>query len=236
MDLPIQLVIFDLMGTLIVDDGIVARAYDAALAEGGLQNGSPEYEEARSRVDALQGRPTGTVLSDALGDPVRAEEASWAFDDSILEAIPGLKPVPGAGDTLAEVARRGAALAVTTSFTAEVRKVVLDQMGWSDRFGAVLSAHGDRRGHPAPDLLLEAILALGIDSVAQVAMVGDSVADLEAGNRAGAGLVIGVLSGTHDRATLQTAPHTHLVASVVDVLQLLDAPRTSGQRRAGDSP
>lgn len=101
-------------------------------------------------------------------------------------------------------------------------------------FAASLSAHGSRRGHPAPDLLLEAILELRIDSVGQVAIVGDTAADLEAGNRAGAGLVIGVRSGNSPVESLLAAPHTHLVDSVADLPHVLSSPRTVGQRRASD--
>jgi phosphoglycolate phosphatase len=82
--------------------------------------------------------------------------------------------------------------------------------------------------------LLEAILELRVDSVAQVAIVGDTISDLEAGNRAGAGLVIGVLSGTHDRLQLETAPHTHLVDSVAEVPAILEQPRIGGHRRGSD--
>ena len=234
MHTPIQLVVFDLMGTLVVDDGIVTAAYEAALDQAGIEKRSPARAAMEARIDELRGRPTLVVLTDALGDPVIAEEASWAFDDAILHAVPQLRPVPGADEALESLARSEIALAVTTSFSAEVRKAVLDHTGWTSRFHATLSAHGSRRGHPAPDLLLEAILELGIDSVAQVAIVGDTVADLEAGNRAGAGLVIGVLTGTHDRDALRTAPHTHLVPSVADVPALLVSPRTSGHRRSTD--
>jgi phosphoglycolate phosphatase-like HAD superfamily hydrolase len=45
--------------------------------------------------------------------------------------------------------------------------------------------------------------------------------DLEAAFNAGAAWRIGVLTGAHDRATLAQAPHTHLVASVGDVPDLL---------------
>lgn len=230
----IQLVVFDLMGTLAIDGGRVARAYDRALIEAGLRAGTPEFDAARRRIDQLRGRPTLVVLTQVLGDPVRAEESTWAFDDSILAEADTVEPVFGAMSTLEQLSQQGVLTAVTTSFSKEVRERLLVHLGWTKTFAATLSAHGRRRGHPAPDLLLEAILDLEIDSVGQVAMVGDTAADLEAGNRAGAGLVIGVLSGTHDRETLSRAPHTHLLDSVAGVPQLLAMPHTQGHRRRSD--
>ena len=186
------------------------------------------------RVDALRGRPTLVVLTEVLGNPVRAEEATWAFDDSILETVPALEPIPGADQVLNQLREQGTLIAVTTSFTPEVRRAVLAALEWSDLFSAALSAHGHRRGHPAPDLLLHAILELRVDSVGQVAIVGDTAADLEAGNRAGAGLVVGVRSGRAPAETLLEAPHTHLIDSVADLPEVLAAPRTVGRRRASD--
>ncbi len=230
----VQLVIFDLMGTLVADDGVVDRAYDAALRQAGLDSGSDAHAVAMDTVRANVGRPTLDVLIAALDDPVTAEEATWAFDDSVLADAEQLVEIDKASTTLDELASSGILLAVTTSFTPEVRKAVLGHLGWSERFAVTLSAHGSRRGHPAPDLLLEAILELRIDSVSQVAIVGDNVADLEAGNRAGAGLVVGVRSGGADAAALATSPHTHLVDTVADLPSVFGAPRNAGKRRASD--
>lgn len=231
---PVQLAIIDLMGTLLADDGLVTRAYDAALQEAGLASSNPEYDQAWDTIRSMAGRPTLDVLTAALTDPVRAEESTWAFDDSALASAPSLVEIPGASHALETLSSQGILLALTTSFTPEVLTAVLKQVEWVDRFAIVLSARGLQRGHPAPDLLLEAILELRIDSVSQVAIIGDNVADLEAGNRAGAGLVIGVRTGGVTESELVTAPHTHIVDSIADAPAILGAPRTTGQRRISD--
>ncbi len=63
--------------------------------------------------------------------------------------------------------------------------------------------------------------ATGVTRAARVANVGDTTRDLEAAARAGVGWNVGVLSGAHDRATLERAPHTHLVGSVAALSALL---------------
>lgn len=230
----IQLVIFDLMGTLIVDDGIVKRAYGAALAQAGISPGSEQDDAAWQRIAELRGRPTLVVLTDVLGDPVIAEEATWAFDDSIFDSVPSLQKIAGADEVLTKLAENQILTAVTTSFTPEVRKAVLKHCGWTETFAVELSAHGSLRGHPSPDLLLGAILNLRVDSVAQVAIVGDSATDLEAGNRAGAGVIVGVRSGSAPDDSLEAAPHTHLIDSVADLFDVLKDPHSGGARRATD--
>ncbi len=231
---PVQLVIIDLMGTLIADDGLVEHAYAAALREAGVDPGTPEAAAAQTTINQMAGRPTLDVLTAALTDPVLAEESTWAFDDAVLAKVPDLGEIPGASTAMDSLASAGILLALTTSFTTEVRKALLAHVGWTERFAMTLSAHGVRRGHPAPDLLLDAILELRIDSVSQVAIVGDNAADLEAGNRAGAGLVIGVSTGSASEDVLAASPHTHLVDSIADVPAVVHGPRTSGQRRVSD--
>jgi phosphoglycolate phosphatase len=230
----VQLVVFDLMGTLVVDDGVVERAYGRALELAGLRQGTDAFYKAIERIETLRGRPTLIVLTELLGDPVLAEEATWAFDESILDEVPTLRPIEGTEAVLSALHAQGVLTALTTSFTPEVRRAALSALQWQGTFAATLSAHGVRRGHPAPDLLLEAILELRIDSVAQVAIVGDTAADLEAGNRAGAGLVIGVRSGQAAPESLLEAPHTHLIDSVADLLPVLASERTVGHRRTSD--
>ena len=66
---------------------------------------------------------------------------------------------------------------------------------------------------------------LGLDDPSAVAVVGDTVSDLEAGNAAGAGAVVGVLSGAHDRATLTAASPTAVIADVTQLLGVLSPAR-----------
>jgi len=60
--------------------------------------------------------------------------------------------------------------------------------------------------------------ALRVASVQQVANVGDTVLDLQAGQNAGVRSNIGVLSGAHSREQLERepAPH-HLLLSVAEL-------------------
>ena len=62
-----------------------------------------------------------------------------------------------------------------------------------------------------------------MDDPVAVAVAGDTVSDLVAGAAAHAGAVIGVLSGAHDRVTLEAAPHTALILDI-----------TGLDRRTGD--
>ena len=67
-------------------------------------------------------------------------------------------------------------------------------------------------------MILGAMQRLGVDDPGAVAVAGDTVSDLQAGTAAHAGAVIGVLSGAHDRATLEAAPHTALIPDITGLI------------------
>jgi phosphoglycolate phosphatase-like HAD superfamily hydrolase len=62
---------------------------------------------------------------------------------------------------------------------------------------------------------------LGVADPGAVAVVGDTVSDLEAGHAAGAGAVIGVLSGSHDEAALAAASPTAVIDDVTSLIEVL---------------
>jgi phosphoglycolate phosphatase-like HAD superfamily hydrolase len=63
-------------------------------------------------------------------------------------------------------------------------------------------------------MILRAMERCNVDDPRRVAVVGDTRLDLEAAWHAGAAWRVGVLTGAHDRATLEAAPHTHILDAV----------------------
>jgi phosphonatase-like hydrolase len=125
-----------------------------------------------------------------------------------------IEALPGAEAALTALRAEGLRVCLTTGFSASTRQQVLDVLGWHDLVDLALSPEDGIRGRPFPDLVLWAVMRLGIDSVQQVAVAGDTISDLEAGTRAGASVVAGVLSGSHTKEELESAPHTHLLHGV----------------------
>ena len=98
---------------------------------------------------------------------------------------------------------------------------MLDALGWFDAVDLALSPADAGRGRPFPDLVLTAPLRLGIDAVDQVAVVGDTAADMTSGRRAGASVVAGVLTGADQRERLVAAGATAILESVRELPSLL---------------
>jgi phosphoglycolate phosphatase len=114
-------------------------------------------------------------------------------------------------------------VALLTGFSARTRNRVIDALGWADIADLLVTPEEAGRGRPYPDMILHAVLRLGIDDVADVAVVGDTAADVISGRRSGASLVVGVRSGFDSDVQLRAAGATHVVNSVVDLPPLLES-------------
>ncbi|HEY6471244.1 MAG TPA: phosphonatase-like hydrolase [Acidimicrobiales bacterium] len=217
------LVCLDMAGTTVRDDGAVESAFDQALAAVGVSGGTPQYEAAHRFVRETMGWSKADVFASLL-DPDPAQRATAAFA-STYEAIVAsgqVEPISGALAVLRDLRAGGVKVCLTTGFAPSTRDALLDALGWHDEVDLALSPADVGRGRPAPDLVLGAMARLGIDDPAHVVVVGDTVSDLEAGTAAGAGAVIGVLSGAHDEQTLLVAPHTAILPDVTGLIALLE--------------
>jgi phosphoglycolate phosphatase len=155
------------------------------------------------------------VLLTTEGLTTSAAEAAlddaWHAPDPVGLARP-LCDLPGLFGRLRSGGRR---IAVATSDDRDPTERTLAALGLTELIDAVVCADDGLPVKPAPDMVLRLCSQLGIEP-ARTAVVGDSVADLEMGRRAGAGLVVGVLTGVGDVAHLDPFADV-VVASVADL-------------------
>jgi len=105
-------------------------------------------------------------------------------------------------ELLSALRRRVPTFAVATSDDREPTERTLAALGIAGEMAALACADDGIRPKPAPDPVLHLCSALGT-TPARTAVIGDSPADMRMARAAGAGRVIGVLSGVGDRATLE---------------------------------
>ncbi len=126
-------------------------------------------------------------------------------------------PVDGLGATLAALKRAGLGLGVATADSeAGISNTLqaFDVLRYFDFLAGYDSGHGVK---PEPGMVRAFCRALGIEA-GSVVVVGDNRHDIEMGRNAGAGLCVGVLTGTSLRAELET-----LADLVLDDIRALPA-------------
>ena len=224
MDFPL-LVMFDLGGTLLRDTGVVPQALSAALQAKGFAASSDEIGRARgaSKFEAIR-----QLVASHLepGDPQADEAAQTVFQDFVARMKAGYggggaQAMPGAEATFSWLRGRGIPIAFNTGFDRAITRLALEAVGWSTGVAAAIVCGDDvTQGRPAPYMIFHAMEIAGVTDVRRVAVVGDTVLDLQAGANAGAGWNIGVLSGAHSRQQLEKEPHTALLPGVGDLESL----------------
>ena len=176
------LVCLDMAGTTVRDDGAVEAAFSRALAAVGITPGTARYDEAQEVVRATMGWSKADVFAKLLG-PGDAERATAAFAAAYeaVAAAGDVTEIPGALEVLRDLRARDVRVCLTTGFAPSTREALLDALGWRGEIDLALSPADVGRGRPAPDMVLGAMARLGVDDPAAVAVVGDTVSDLEAG-------------------------------------------------------
>jgi phosphonatase-like hydrolase len=218
----IELVVLDMAGTTVRDDGVVEAAFRGAAERTGLVD-RIDWAEAIAYVRRTMGRSKSDVfLHLCAGDAAEAARATAAFEDAYAAIVHarGAEPMPGAEGVIRRLRADGRRVALTTGFAPVTRDAILDALGWRDLVDLALSPADAGRGRPAPDLVLAAALRAGVSGMAAVAVVGDTASDVACGRAAGAGLVVGVLSGAHDRAALEEAGSDAVLDDVTGLLAL----------------
>jgi phosphoglycolate phosphatase len=201
-----SVICLDMAGTTVRDDNTVMEAFATAVASQTLP--VLEFNNAMKYARATMGRSKIEVFRHILGDEDAARAANAAFERHYAGAVAGgeVSPMPGAVELFAGCRAAGLKVCLSTGFAPVTRDAIVDALGWHDLVDLFLSPADAGRGRPWPDMPLTALLRLGGDSVASLAVVGDTPSDVESGLRAGAGLVVGVLSGDSARADLEAVP------------------------------
>ena len=158
--------------------------------------------------------------SSAAPSEEQVEKIHGDFHDHLWHQFEaeGLQVIAGVPETFAWLRSRGVRLAFNTGFDRDLADLILRTLKWEQGMvDAVVCGDEVSQGRPAPFMIFRAMEQVGVVNVRQVAVVGDTTLDLEAGWNAGVRHIVGVLSGAHSRERLSQAPHTSIVGSVADL-------------------
>ena len=237
MTSEIRAVLFDKDGTLIdfratwlpAYEAIVRRLVDAderavdrLLAAGG-------YDRASGRIDPSSVLAAGTNLEIAavwaglIGHGDVAALATQVNREFMQHAETSLVPVTDLPALFRGLRQRRLRLGVATNDSEAALQAQIERLqigALIDFFCGYDSGHGAK---PGPGMVEAFARAIDLP-VAAIAVVGDSLHDLDMARAAGAGLTIGVLTGASPHEVL--APHAdHVIASIADLEAVLSGVR-----------
>ncbi len=217
-------VLFDIDGTLVDSNYLHVDAFDRAFAATG-------HPVDAWRIHRSIGMDSAALLDALLGPVVeglsddKAEELGEAVKDghsrNYLAMADRLRPFAGAVDLLRALAKRGHAVVLATSSPEDELEVLLKVLDVDDALAATTSSADVETAKPEPDIMHAALGKVGAHPDDAI-MVGDSVWDVRASERAGVPC-IGLLSGGSGRDELLEAGAVAVYDDVADLLENLDS-------------
>jgi phosphoglycolate phosphatase len=188
------------------DAALYAAGGNAALADELLRLGG--HDPATDRItpgaplaagdfmdiaEAFAAHPEVAAADQLVGGIARIFVAGGAAQSALID---------GAHAAIVEINRRGFRLGIATNDSVAGTEASLASHAILPCFDFIAGADSGYGAKPGPGMVLAFCAAVGI-AAAEVAVVGDAVHDLAMGRAAGAGLTVGVLSGTSAREDLE---------------------------------
>lgn len=226
----ISLVVFDMAGTTIVDNGEIEDCFYEACAQSGLK-------VSRDKINAMMGWSKIVVFQtfwrEKLGKDHpdledKVEESYNTFRD-LLEAHyenTDSKPTEGAVEVINWLRENGVKVALTTGFYREVTDIILENLGWDEGLDEDYVSTGNSfidmsitsdevvKGRPHPFMIQKAMKQFGIQDSKKVVKIGDTPVDLASGRNAKCLFSLAVTNGSHTEAELSKLDNDGLLPTV----------------------
>ncbi|WP_142683685.1 HAD hydrolase-like protein [Chitinophaga polysaccharea] len=224
--MEIQLVVFDIAGTTLHDESNVAKVLQQTIGLAGVAVTLDQVNEVmgyakpyairyllQQQKDSRYGNEA--FIGDLHGRFVADMKTHYATHPAVREK-------DGVSAVFAALKAKGIKVALDTGFDRAITNVILERVGWQQKglIDAVATSDEVPFGRPYPYMIYRIMEELEIRSIQTVAKTGDTISDLEEGTNAGCRYVIGVTTGAYTREELAKGPHTHLVASLDELLSI----------------
>lgn len=205
----IQLVVFNIAGTTVKDDGNVAEAFKYALHQFG-------YSIPLNEIKLVMGYKISVAISMLLekfypvekeNNPGHIEDIYSVFSEimvSFYETNTALQPVNNAEYVFSQLQSHDIKVALNTGFSKKITDTILKRFGWNrtNLVDFVISSDEVENGRPSAEMIQAIMNATGITDAAFVAKVGDTEVDILEGRNAACGLVVGISTGINTRNQL----------------------------------
>ena len=224
----IKLVVFDIAGTTVRDNGNVAQAFIAAFRDFGFAIPPSEVKKVMGfrKIDAIA-LLLGKFAPAQKDDELLVDRIHTRFIDTMIAYYRDdsqLAPMPHAEALFAALQDRGIKVALDTGFTRSITDTILHRLRWDDRstlIDQVVCSDEVEKGRPYPDMIEVLMDDLGIDSPASVLKVGDTEVDVEEGRNAGCGKVVSVTTGAYTREQLLPYQPDFIIDDLEELLPII---------------
>lgn len=214
-------------GTTVNEDNVVYKTLRQAINDAGynftldqvlLEGAGKEKLQAIKSILQVYAQNSDAQLADSIF----AQFVQYL--DRAYETL-AITEQPHARQLFHSLKEMGIHVVLNTGYNYKTASSLVNKLGWiqGEDYDALVTASNVQHNRPQPDMILLAMEQLNITNPRQVIKVGDSIIDIEEGKNAGCRLTIGITTGAHTYAQLQTAHPDYIINDLLELVPLLTA-------------
>lgn len=226
----VQLVVFDIAGTTVLDGGNVAIAFSQAMKEHGY---TIDVEEVNPLMGYKKPVAIRMLLEKYEKEPskitdkliIDIHERFVVLMISYYKTGQGVEPLPGVDKVFSYLREKGVKIGLDTGFSKDIAQAILDRLGWQKegKVNYVVASDEVPSGRPAPFMIQKMMGEAGISDPRQVVKIGDTEVDINEGLNAGCLFSIGVTTGAFTREELEKYHPTHIIDHMEELIPILES-------------
>lgn len=229
MKQPVELVVFDIAGTTVADNGEITIAFQEALRAFG-------YKIPVEKINPLMGYKKKEAIKRLVREyEIKKEKISPEYIEKIhqlfLERMMDfysttqqLKPLPFAEEVFASLKERNIVIGLDTGFPKEITNIIIHRLGWikDNKVDYVISSNEVIAGRPFPYMIEEIMLKAKLKDPKKVIKVGDTEVDINEGKNAGCLYSIGITSGAFTKEDLAEYKPSFILNDLKELITIID--------------
>lgn len=224
--MAIKLVVFDIAGTTLKDDNVVAIAFRDAFLKNGytiaLQDAHPYMGVKKIIAVRLMLERLNVDFNDA--DVLKIHEAFVNSMVAYYKDDPSVYAMDGAENTFQKLQTMGVKIALNTGFPRVIADSIVQRLQWLEKglIDTYIASDEVELGRPSSQMIHRLMETTGVSNPLHIMKVGDTVVDVEEGKNAGCKYVVAVLTGSGTVEELESAEPTHIVSNLSEILEILE--------------
>jgi phosphonatase-like hydrolase len=228
MNNTIELIVFDIAGTTVKDNGEIVFAFQQAMKEKG-------YDIPGKKIKPLK----GYKKTDAIRMMLQVyEPESLKITEDFINAIherflqlmiehysttEKVEPLPNAEEVFAYCKSNGIKIGLDTGFSNDITNVIIDRLGWlkDGKVDYVVSSNEVSAGRPHPFMIQKMMEFANIDDPKKVIKLGDTEVDVNEGKNAGCLYAIGITTGAFTREQLEPYEPSFIIDDLMELVEII---------------
>lgn len=226
---PVELVVFDIAGTTVKDNGEIAVAFQSALKEYG-------YQVPVTKINPLMGYKKTEAIKRMLTEyEAQKDKITEVYINIIHQRFLELMinyysttkeitPLPHAEEVFASLKDKQIQIGLDTGFSKEITDIIINRLGWlrDNKIDMVISSDEVKAGRPFPHMIEEMMRISNVKDPKKVIKVGDTEVDINEGKNAGCLYSIAVTSGAFTREELAVYNPSFIIDDLKELVSIIE--------------